>query len=54
MKDETPVAPALPKPDSVHTIAPLHPATLKLHEGMLRAVKTAIGVWEAWLRERQR
>lgn len=49
-----PNGPPLPKPDSIETVPPLHPATVKMNEAMLRAAKNVIGIWETWLRERQR
>jgi hypothetical protein len=44
----------LPKPDSIEQIPSLHPATVRVNESLLRVVKNVVGIWETWLRERQR
>jgi hypothetical protein len=47
------VSPPLPKPDSVQTIPPLHPATVKMLRALVRTAKGAIGILESYIEERQ-
>lgn len=51
--DARPNGPPLPPPDSIVRLPQLHPATVKLNQGLIRVAKNMIGVWETWLKERQ-